>query len=540
MKITPISIYKTPVGSKAANCFAALFLTAVMTFFQGCSPAAHQAANPQLTPERDVSKMAEVKHLSYPRQGGTMRHVPVMNTPQDNQDDKPVFKRLSPLETQLVSLSFVKESYDAILQTLAHAAGLNLVIDPQVPELLGTQASLTAEFHSRPVKEILDSVCRTLNIHWQHQNGIIYVEPFAQRIFDLDFLSSVQGSKFKVGGDVLGGGTSTGQEGVLTPLSGSFEIGGQVEASVTDIYDNLEEQITERIGDEGSIYLNRQTGTLAVRTRPRTLEEIGHYIQALKEKYTRQVLIEARILEVELNQAHELGIDWGRLQATISEDRLRQGGALFNLKTDLTENGLLYGLRFSNPYYDMSAVFRALEEFGRVHSLSNPRLKAMNGQSAMISVGRSVSYLRSLETEQTAGEGLSSTNVSVEISSIFDGVLLGVTPVIEKNKTVNLHLLPIKSDLISLREREFEGGNRYTFPVVNLREASTVIRTKSGEMVILGGLIQERSEDSESGLPVLQKMPLVGSAFKHSVKKTKRVELVIIMSVRVLGNEQAV
>ncbi len=532
----PIFNFRKFVEKEPSCYFPSALLVVILFFLQGCSPAVHQAATSVPAPHTPMAKTEATHYHRYQRPKPL---VPVSKETETGMGDLPTFKRLSPLETQLVSLSFVNEDYHAILQSLAHASGLNLVIDPQVPRLLGQQGTLTAEFHSRPVKEILDSVCQILNIHWHQSHGTIYIEPFAQKIFDLDFLSTVQGSKFKVGGDVLGG-SSTGQQEVLTPLSGSFEIGGEVEASVTDIYDNLEEQIIDRIGDEGSIYLNRQTGTLAVRTRPRTLEEIENYITALKEKYSRQVLIEARILEVELNKAHELGIDWGRLQATISQDQMRQGGALFNLRTDLTENGLLYGLRLSHRYYDISAVFRALEEFGHVRSLSNPRLKAMNGQSAMISVGRSVSYLRSLETEQTAGEGLSTTNVSVEISSIFDGVLLGVTPIIEKNNSVSLHLLPIKSDLIALREREFEGGNRYTFPVVNLREASTVIRTKSGEMFILGGLIQERSEDTESGLPVLQKMPLVGGAFKHSVKKSKRVELVIIMSVKVLGNEQTV
>jgi len=533
----PVYNPKKYIKSKYTYCFCYILLTLIFLVFQGCSPAAHQAANSIPVPKAPIIKPNP--NTNYPKPATPRRKIPVSNKPDKTLNDQPVFKQLSPLETQLVSLSFVNEDYHAILQSLAHAAGLNLVIDPMVPDLLGQHNSLTAEFHSRPVKEILDSVCNILNISWHQSHGTIYIEPFAQKIFDLDFLSTVQGSKFKVGGDVLGG-SSDKEQNILTPLSGSFEIGGKVETSVTDIYDNLEEQILERIGDEGSIYLNRQTGTLAVRTRPKILEEIERYVLALKEKYTRQVLIEARILEVELNKAHELGIDWGRLQATISQDQLRQGGALFNLRTDLTENGLLYGLHLSNRYYDISTVFRALEEFGRVRSLSNPRLKAMNGQSAMISVGRSVSYLRSLETEQTASEGLSTTNVSVEISSIFDGVLLGVTPIIEKNNTVSLHLLPIKSDLIALQEREFEGGNRYTFPVVNLREASTVVRTKSGEMFILGGLIQERLEDTKSGLPILQKMPLVGAAFKHSIKKTKRVELVIIMSIKVLDNEQTV
>ncbi len=444
---------------------------------------------------------------------------------------KPLFKSLSPLDTQKVSLSFAREDYQSIFQALARAAGLNLVIDPRVTELLGQNRTLTAEYQKRPVREILDSVCKALDISWEVQHGTIYIVATVKKVFDLDFLGSIRKSRFTVGGDVLGGGTSS--QDVLTPLTGSFELSGETTDTVTDIYKNLEDELKTRIADQGTYFLNRQTGTLFVSARPHTLSEFETFIRALKEKYKRQVLIEAKIVEVELNQAHELGIDWRHLEATLSRSPLQTTGTSFTIESNINDEGILYGLHLSQRYNDISTVFRALEEYGKLKILSNPRLKVLNGQSAIISVGQSVSYLKSLEQETTASEGLTSNQVSVELGSIFDGVLFGVTPIIEGNGIVNLHLVPIKSDLVSLEEREFSGGNVYTFPKVNLREASTAVRAHSGELLILGGLIQERKEARTSGLPLLSRLPFVGPVFRHKIERNRRIELVILLKIQV-------
>lgn len=493
----------------------------------------------------DIQKRQPTAQLATASSGLAFQPDAVQAKDAEKTDQGPRFKPLMPIDTQKVSLSFVAEDYKNILQALAMAAGLNLVIDPEVDEALKEARTLTAEYHERPVREVLDSVCSALNISWRESEGTIYVTSRVQKVFDLDFLASVRQSKFNIGGDVLGGGSSGGGGGssggannVVTPLSGSFELTGQTSDSVTDIYKNLEDSLQKRIGNEGSFFLNRQTGTLLVKARPRVVEEIDTYLNTLRSKYRRQVLIEANLLEVQLNSGHELGIDWSKLEATLSRGPLQTTGATFTINsTTTTDGGLLYGLHLSQRYYDISTVVRALEDYGNIKTLSNPRLKVMNGQAAVISVGQSISYLKSLQQNLTSGGtggGITTSTTTAELSSVFDGVLLGVTPVIEGDGFVTIHMVPIKSDLISLEEREYIGGNRYTFPKVDLREASTMLRVKSGEMVILGGLIQERKEDSGSGVPLLDRLPYVGGAFKYNIQRTKRVELVILMQVKII------
>ncbi|NDY42321.1 pilus (MSHA type) biogenesis protein MshL [Dissulfurirhabdus thermomarina] len=450
---------------------------------------------------------------------------------------KPRFKRLSPLDTQRVTLNFVGEGGGAILLALAKAAGLNLVLDPAFAASPEAARRLTAQYHEWPIREVLESVCTALDVGWRLDGGTVYISPLVERLIPLDFLGTVQSSRFSVGGDVLGGNTAGGgtDTDVLTPLTGSFELTGQNSAEVTDIYKGIEAALKDRLGDEGSYVLNRQTGTLMVRGRPSTVRSIEAYVSALRERYQRQVLIQAKILEIELDHQHELGIDWGQLTATLSKAALKAGGAVLDVATTPTDESVLYNLTLSQDYYNVSTVLRAMEDYGRIRTLSNPRLKVTNGQSAVISVGQSVAYLKSLETGTTTTSGGSSTIApTAEIGSIFDGVLLGVTPIIEDDGRVSLHLVPIKSDLVSLDEREFAGGTRYTFPRVNLREASTVVRAASGDIVIIGGLIQERTDKEMSGLPVLDRLPLVGRVFRYQRRVLRRVEMVILLDVTVL------
>ncbi|NPA95508.1 MAG: hypothetical protein GXO58_08800, partial [Thermodesulfobacteria bacterium] len=258
-----------------------------------------------------------------------------------------------------------------------------------------------------------------------------------------------------------------------------------------------------------------------------------------------QVLIEARIIEVDLDENSELGIDWRRLNINASDNPIHPSGTSFQLSSQLLEGTLrestMYGITLTNPYYDLSVVIRALQQFGSVKTLSNPRLKVLNGQPAMISVGQSVSYLRKFEVIVDQQEGFRSETPNAEIASIFNGILLGVTPIIDEKDNVTLNMVPIKSDIISLEQRELTDGNLYTFPVVNLREAATTVRAHSGDLVILGGLIEERSGRNTTGLPILSKLPgFLSLPFSFKQNSTRKVELVIILKIDVVKDEQTV
>lgn len=466
---------------------------------------------------------------------------------------KPRFKALNPLDTERLSLSMVEQNYTQVLQILAHTAALNLIISPQTTAVLGDFNLLTIEFQEMTVREILDSVSKMLDVAWYEENGSLFIEPFISKKIDLDFLGSIRQSSFEVGGDVLG--ATGGGEG-SSPLAGSFVIQGGTTDAVTDIYTNIEASIARLLGSGGGaaatgagdgaaaggsagnsnsfFVLNRQTGHLLVRSRPGTVAEIENFIHLLREKYRRQVLIEAKIIEVGLNQKHALGIDWRSVNAFVSRTALRNASAITGAVAPVfTGSDSFYTLAMNLEHANINAIFRALEEYGELSVLSNPRLKAMNGQSSIISVGQSVAYLASVERE-VEDERISYTT---ETGSVFDGVLLGITPIIEQGGVITLHIVPIKSDLIKLETVSLgQDATQITLPRVNLREMSTVARVRSGDIVLLGGLIMESRDNDETGLPGLGNIPLVGRLFKYETNVKKRVELVVALQVKVIEN----
>lgn len=527
----------------------------------------------------------ETKPLSYLKKSSL----------DDNASLMPKFKNLSPLETQKISLSFVDEDYRAIFQGLAHAGGFNLVILPAVVSAVGENGRITANFTEMSLKDILNSICRILDIYWKVADGTLYVELTEQKILQLDFLATLQNTQYTIGGDVLGGGSSGGGENnVVTPLTGNFKLEGQMEKSVSDIYSEIETVLSSMLnissqsgsftssqnaasagqatpgqsklgsgiagqgqaavvtrsqaasstgggasGEEGSFFLNRQTGTLMIKGRPSALKDIETYISTLSQKYNRYVLIDARILEVELSKEHRLGIDWKTVEGTVSKNLLRNTKSTLHLSNPFDTAGGIFSFSFADRYFDMTVLVNALQEFGQIRTLSNPRLKAMNGQTAIISVGQSISYLKELtrDISDTTSTTINNFDYEVQISSIFDGVLLGVTPVIQEDGRVNLHVVPIKSELIQIDERSFGESVSYSLPRVNLREASTVLRVKNGEVAILGGFIKERKEKLDSGLPVLQKLPMAGKLFRYETEENKLIEMVILLDIKVFSGE---
>ncbi len=453
---------------------------------------------------------------------------------------QPRFKELSPLDVGRISISFVDAGYREVFQSLARSAGLNLVLDTRLEALVGRRL-LTAEYQEMRIRPILDAICHILDVVWREEYGTLFIEPWQQELIHLDFLASVRQSSFGVGGDVLGGAAGqTGQTGgtvnIVSPLTGRFEIKGETTDTVTDIYANIEAAVEERLGSGGDFLLNRQTGTLMIRGRPSQVAAIKKYLADLRRRYSRQVLIEARIIEVSLGKGHQFGIDWRQLALHASTQPLQEAGLkVFNLDGDVRGDDSFYTFRFDGEYFTVGGIFKALQQFGSLKVLSNPRIKAMNGQAAMISVGQSVSYLRSLtQTSQGTGDNRS-TDLSTEIGAVFDGILLGVTPIIREDDSVTLHIVPIKSDLVELNQQQLSDDKALmlTFPKVNLREISTVVNARNGDLLVLGGLIMERKKEGEEGLPWLGSIPGLGVLFKQRVTEEQRVEMIIILQVTV-------
>ncbi|BCL61516.1 pilus (MSHA type) biogenesis protein MshL [Desulfomarina profundi] len=495
--------------------------------FAGCGQKKKDSS--EIKPVEQITRVTAPRSVTPPVQEKPAGDLPA---------PAPRFKKLSPLDNERLSMSFIQEEATRVLQALAHAASLNLVLSTEIT----LNRQITAEYQEMTIRSILDATCRMLNVVWYEKHGTIYIEPYARKMLDLDFLASVRKSSFKVGGDVLGVSSGQQNQSTSSPLSGHYGIEGGADESISDIYGDIEKTIGKMIGSNGSFAINRQTGTLMVKARPDTMEDVEQYIAILRNKYRRQVLIEAKIIEVGLSKKHQLGIDWRNVGGLISKHALlASSGATVTIAPSVSQTDSFYSMNISSKYSNMNGIFRALEEYGTLTVLSNPRLKTMNGQAAMLSVGQSVSYLRSFEQNSEGTGDNRTTDFTTEIGSVFDGILLGVTPVIEDDDMVSLHIVPIKSDLVKLETVSFGSlisPYQLTLPTVNLRELSTVSRIHSGDIVLLGGLIMEFDDKEETSIPILSDLPLFGRLFSMETKEKKKVEMVVVLQVHIVDQNR--
>lgn len=267
-----------------------LFLVAVLLLIQGCSHTQPQPAAPTAP---NVYSKGEPSLFSeqQPRpERPAIKHVARRDV-EEKIPMKPKFKELSPLDSERISASFSEESYRPVFQILARASGLNLVLDPQLEALIGT-SKLTAEYQEIKVRTILNAICAIFDVSWREQHATLFIEPFLSTTVHLDFAAGINQSSFSVGGDVLGSTSGSGED-MQNPLTGRFEVEGAISETVTDIYANIETTVGQRLEGQGVFLLNRQTGTLMMRGRPRLIAELEGYLDTLRKKYSKQVVIEA-------------------------------------------------------------------------------------------------------------------------------------------------------------------------------------------------------------------------------------------------------
>jgi MSHA type pilus biogenesis protein MshL len=207
-------------------------------------------------------------------------------------------------------------------------------------------------------------------------------------------------------------------------------------------------------------------------------------------------------------------------------------------KSTLTGWNLGQGLilKHQDGDHTIDAVINALDQFGDTRVVSNPSIRSKHSKPAIISVGTSFSYKKSIETTRTSNGTSEDLSTQVEVSTVFDGLILGVIPFIEEDGHISLLINPIKSDVdrASLEPESVGGagsGLSISLPRVLVKEISTTISLSNNEVAVLGGLFDRRKVSTDSGVPGLSKIPVLGYLFKNKVETEETRELVIILSV---------
>ena len=433
---------------------------------------------------------------------------------------EPVMPAYDPFEGQTVSFSVVDEPLQTVLYTLSQAVGVNIIISPAVTD---EPRKLTLSFDKASAATVLKEILSAYDLSYEVSGNVIKVVPYAEQIFHLDFLDSNIEGKFEVGGDVLGASESDKNVG----LSGSFKLSGE-STRKNNAYDILESMLRPLLSQEGKLSINRLAGSLYIKDRPQVIRSVARLIHHYKAMLRRQILIEARIIEVSLSDKYSYGIDWSVLRN------------LDHAKTELTGAGWSLGnglvLTGTSGDFTINAAVDALRIFGDTKVVSNPTIRSKHGMPAIISVGTSYSYKKSVETTRTTTGTSEDTSTQVEVSSVFDGLVLGVVPFIDDSGRITLLINPIKSDVdqTSLDDQQVGQDLSIALPRVSIKEISTTIALHDGDVAVLGGLIDKRKITDNRGVPFLSSIPLLGYLFKNEDMRNETRELVILLRVKMV------
>ena len=282
----------------------------------------------------------------------------------------------------------------------------------------------------------------------------------------------------------------------------------------------IQDMITKGVG---TMRFDERTNKLVVTDLPEKVKEIEKVINAFDEK-TRQVLIDAKIVQVELNDKFQAGIDW---KAVFKDFTVQQ-----TLSAGLTTGGkiTLATLVFGKDRNTLDALMDFLSTTGKTNIISSPRVTALDGQEAKIMVGTKEAYITA--TTITPATGAVTTAESVNFVDV--GIQLYVTPTINKEGYVVMKIRPVVS---SVGSRIKTTASPDGVPIVKTSEAETSILVKDGMTIVMGGLMEDKVSKNMTKIPVLGDIPVLGFVFRNTNNEVKKTELVIFLTPTIISGD---
>tara|TARA_R110002072_G_scaffold100107_2_gene220330 strand:- start:112 stop:1905 length:1794 start_codon:yes stop_codon:yes gene_type:complete len=323
-------------------------------------------------------------------------------------------------------------------------------------------------------------------------------------------------------------------------------------------------------GDGRSVVINPQSGVVVVRALPNELREVEAYLQATQLIVQRQVVLEAKFIEVRLNENFQSGINWSSLLTpgnnSITTSNVGGGTvlvgesglsgtsgttgtlnpagvqAISGFATNVATSGQTaidgavtsaFGGVFSAAlnFGDFTAFIELLKTQGNVQILSSPRVATMNNQKAVIKVGQDEFFVTDVSSVNTTTGTATTVSPDVTLTPFFSGIALDVTPQISQEGDVTLHVHPSISEVIDQQKTVTVGSVTQQIPLAlsTVRESDSIVRARSGQVIVIGGLMQESINDQDAKAPFLGDLPGIGRLFTHKKNASVKSELVILL-----------
>jgi len=346
-----------------------------------------------------------------------------------------------------------------------------------------------------------------------------------------------------------GGGRTTRDPGSRIATSSDANFWGTLRETVRSIVGS---------GEGRSVIVDPQAGLVVVRAMPGELRDVRGYLSAAQNNLQRQVVLEAKILEVRLSESSETGINWAALGQGANGDAIVAGQGTLNQGNTavLTDSGAFDPTSITSPggaggafdfggifavgarANDFAALIRLLNTQGDVQVLSSPRVSTLNNQKAVIKVGTDEFFVTDIETDTDTTAATSTRSVDVDLTPFFSGIALDVTPQISRSGSITLHVHPTVSEVSDQQKSITFAGQEQSLPlaVSQVRESDSVVRAEDGQVIVIGGLMQDQATRNRAQPGGLGDLPLIGGAFRQKADSSSRSELVILLRPMITGD----